>query len=43
MLARRLGYAFLRYRPGPGRVPAGPRLMGWGGRLVRPFLFTRPG
>jgi predicted HAD superfamily phosphohydrolase YqeG len=43
MLARRLGYAFLRYCPEPGQVPAGPRLMDWGGRLVRPLLFTRPG
>jgi hypothetical protein len=42
MLARRLGYAFLLYLPGPGRVPAGPRLMGWGGKLMRPLLFTRP-
>jgi predicted HAD superfamily phosphohydrolase YqeG len=43
VLARRLGYAFLWYCPGSGRVPAGPRLMGWCGRLVRPLLFTRPG
>jgi predicted HAD superfamily phosphohydrolase YqeG len=42
ILARRLGYAFVHYRP-PGRVPAGPRLMSGIGRLVRPLLFTRPG
>ncbi len=45
-LARRLGYAFLQYRPEPGSLPgglpAGPRLMDWGGRLVRPLLFARP-
>ena len=41
ILARRLGYAFLQC-PLPGRVPAGPRLMGWFGSLVRPLLFTRP-
>jgi predicted HAD superfamily phosphohydrolase YqeG len=43
VLARRLGYAFLQYHPGQGRVPAGPRLLGWSGQLVRPLLFTRPG
>ena len=43
VLAWRLGYAFVHYRPPPGRVPAGPRLMGGIGRLVRPLLFTRPG
>jgi predicted HAD superfamily phosphohydrolase YqeG len=43
MLARRLGYAFLHYRPGLERVPAGPRLMNYCGQLVRPLLFTRQG
>lgn len=42
VLAWRLGYAFVRYRP-PGRVPAGPRVMNGIGWLVRPLLFTRPG
>jgi hypothetical protein len=41
-LARRLGYAFLQYHPDQGGLPAGPRLMDWCGRLVRPLLFTRP-
>lgn len=43
ILARRLGYAFVQYRPQLGRLPAGPRLMDRFGRLVRPLLFTRPG
>jgi predicted HAD superfamily phosphohydrolase YqeG len=43
MLARRLGYTFVHYRPRLGGVPAGPRLMGGLGRLVRPLVFTRPG
>ncbi len=43
ILARRLGYAFVQYRPPLGRLPAGPRLMDRFGRLVRPLLFTRPG
>ena len=42
ILARRLGYAFVLFDPQPGGVPQGPRLMGAGGRLVRPLLFTRP-
>ncbi|HEY4462561.1 MAG TPA: hypothetical protein VGN41_07820 [Streptosporangiaceae bacterium] len=42
-LAWRLGYAFLQYHPRLDHVPAGPRLMGHVGRLVRPVLFTRPG
>jgi len=41
-LARRLGYAFLLYQPDPGSLPAGPRMMDWAGRLVRPMLFARP-
>jgi predicted HAD superfamily phosphohydrolase YqeG len=41
-LAWRLGYAFLQYRPQLDHVPAGPRLMGQVGRLMRPVLFTRP-
>ena len=42
ILARRLGYAFILFDPRPGGVPLGPRLLGAGGRLVRPLLFTRP-
>jgi predicted HAD superfamily phosphohydrolase YqeG len=41
ILARRLGYAFVLYDPQLAEVPAGPRLMGAYGRLVRPLLFTR--
>ena len=41
ILARRLGYAFLLFDPQLPGVPAGPRLMGAWGRLVRPLLFTR--
>lgn len=43
ILARRLGYAFVEYRPRLETVPAGPRLMGRLGALVRPLVFTRPG
>lgn len=43
VLARRLGYVFLHYRPDSDSVPAGPRLMYQCGRLLRPLLFTRPG
>jgi len=41
ILARRLGYAFVLVDPPLTGVPAGPRLMAAGGRLVRPLLFTR--
>ena len=41
ILARRLGYEFLLFDPQLTSVPAGPRLMGAWGRLVRPLLFTR--
>jgi predicted HAD superfamily phosphohydrolase YqeG len=41
ILARRLGYEFLLFDPHLTGVPAGPRLMGAWGRLVRPLLFTR--
>jgi hypothetical protein len=43
ILARRLGYAFLLFDPQLTGVPAGPRIMGTWGRLVRPLLFTRAG
>ena len=43
VLAWRLGYTFLQYRPHLDRAPAGPRLMYQCGRLVRPLLFRRSG
>jgi predicted HAD superfamily phosphohydrolase YqeG len=43
ILARRLGYTFLYYRPGLSGVPIGPRLMHHSGRLVLPLLFKRRG
>jgi predicted HAD superfamily phosphohydrolase YqeG len=42
LLAWRLGYGFVHYRPPLAGVPAGPRLMAGVGRLVRPLVFTRP-
>ncbi|MBV9384395.1 MAG: hypothetical protein JOY82_23800 [Streptosporangiaceae bacterium] len=41
ILARRLGYTFVLYDPRLADVPAGPRLLGAGGRLVRHLLFSR--
>ena len=41
ILARRLGYAFVLFDPHLAGLPAGPRLMGSCGRLVRPLLYTR--
>jgi predicted HAD superfamily phosphohydrolase YqeG len=38
LLARRLGYAFLHYRP-TQLAPAGPRLLDVVGRLARPLIF----
>jgi predicted HAD superfamily phosphohydrolase YqeG len=43
ILARRLGYAFVLFDPQLTGIPAGPRLMGAWGRLVRPLLYTRGG
>jgi predicted HAD superfamily phosphohydrolase YqeG len=43
LLARRLGYAFVQYRPPLDEIPAGPRLLRQLGRLVRPVAFSRPG
>jgi hypothetical protein len=40
LLARRLGYAFVLYDTRALGIPAGPRLMGAWGRLVRPLFFT---
>lgn len=42
LLARRLGYAFVQYRPTLEEIPAGPRLLSQLGRLVRPVAFSRP-
>ena len=41
ILARRLGYAFVLVDSHMAGVPAGPRLMGAAGRLLRPLMFTR--
>lgn len=41
VLAWRLGYSFLHYRP--ARTPLGPRAMNLLGRPLRPILFTRAG
>ena len=41
ILARRLGYAFVLFDGQLAGAPAGPRLMGAAGRLVRPLLFTQ--
>jgi hypothetical protein len=41
ILARRLGYAFVLFDPDLTGLPAGPRLMGTAGRLVRPLLFAQ--
>jgi predicted HAD superfamily phosphohydrolase YqeG len=38
LLARRLGYAFLHYRPAE-RAPTGPWLLDLAGRLARPLIF----
>jgi hypothetical protein len=41
LLAWRLGYVFLQYRPPLDRIPPGPWLMDRLGRLIRPLLFTQ--
>jgi hypothetical protein len=43
ILARRLGYSFLHYRPDLAHVPPGPRLMYELGRRLEPLLFDRHG
>ncbi|WP_043619074.1 hypothetical protein [Nonomuraea candida] len=40
LLAWRLGYTFLHYRPAPATIPAGPRAMGYVGRPFERLLFT---
>lgn len=42
LLARRLGYAFVDYRPPADEIPPGPQLLGQLGRLIRPAAFRRP-
>jgi predicted HAD superfamily phosphohydrolase YqeG len=42
VLAWRLGYAFVHFRPPRGSMPAGPAVLYGGGRLLRPLLFRRP-
>jgi hypothetical protein len=41
LLARRMGYAFLHFRPRRQDLPAGPRLLAGGGAVLRPLLFGR--
>jgi predicted HAD superfamily phosphohydrolase YqeG len=41
LLARRLGYTFLHYRPDPAGMPGGPRLLSYLGEFARPFVFGR--
>ena len=41
LLARRLVYTFLHYRPAHNRSAWGPLLLDYGGRLARPLFFTR--
>jgi predicted HAD superfamily phosphohydrolase YqeG len=40
LLAKRLGYAFLHYRP-QQPAPPGPRVLDIAGRLARPLIFQR--
>jgi predicted HAD superfamily phosphohydrolase YqeG len=39
VLARRLGYSFLHYRPKLSEMPPGPRALASGGQILRPLLF----
>jgi predicted HAD superfamily phosphohydrolase YqeG len=39
LLAMRIGYTFLHYRPRPGSMPIGPLLLFRSGDLLRPALF----
>lgn len=41
LLARRIGYEFLHFRPAPGSMPPGPALLSGWGELMRPLLFSR--
>jgi hypothetical protein len=41
LLALRLNYTFMHYRPHPHDMPPGPWMMDRLGRLIRPLVFTR--
>ncbi len=41
LLARRIGYSFLHFRPQRQDQPAGPRLLAGCGEALRPLLFGR--
>jgi predicted HAD superfamily phosphohydrolase YqeG len=41
ILARRLGFTFLHFRPRPASMPAGPRLLSGVGDLLLPIVFSR--
>lgn len=41
ILARRLGYTFLHFRPERAKMPAGPHLLADCGDALRPLLFGR--
>ncbi|MGH3154959.1 MAG: hypothetical protein ACRDNF_00065 [Streptosporangiaceae bacterium] len=42
VLAWRLGYSFVHYRPQTADIPLGPRLMRYLGLPIQPFLFQDP-
>jgi len=39
ILAKRIGYTFLHYRPEPSSMPPGPRILFGCGTIIRPVLF----
>jgi hypothetical protein len=41
ILARRLGFMFLHFRPEPASMPPGPKLLSGFGDLLRPVVFGR--
>jgi predicted HAD superfamily phosphohydrolase YqeG len=41
LLAHRIGYTFVHFRPPPGSMPPGPALLSGWGDLMRPLLFSR--
>lgn len=41
LLARRIGFTFLHFRPRPGSVPAGPHALMRFGEVLRPLIFAR--
>jgi len=42
ILARRIGYSFLHFRPQRQGMPVGPHLLSGCGEALRPLLFGRP-